>query len=132
MKEKVKPALGLIPPESAGQESPAVRRECVGNRFAMAMPSNRATDPPIYLFPPLYRDKLPLVKTIRSFFNNAEAEFAQSLLASVGIEALLAEENANVLGPGYADTEVDGKTLAEMADALANYQQQKPYRDLKK
>jgi len=39
------------------------------------------------------------VKTIRRFFNNAEAEFARSLLVSVGIGAVLSEENAaNTLG----------------------------------
>jgi len=42
------------------------------------------------------------VKTIRQFFNNAEAEFARSLLTSVGIEAVLADGNANTLGPGFA------------------------------
>jgi tetratricopeptide (TPR) repeat protein len=42
------------------------------------------------------------MKTIRRFFNNAEAEFARSLLVSVGIGAVLAEASANTLGPGYA------------------------------
>jgi tetratricopeptide (TPR) repeat protein len=42
------------------------------------------------------------VKTIRRFFNNAEAEFARLLLVSAGIETVLPEENANTLGPGFA------------------------------
>ncbi len=42
------------------------------------------------------------MKTIRSYFNNTEAEFARLLLVSAGIEAVLAEENANTLGPGFA------------------------------
>lgn len=45
---------------------------------------------------------LDVVETIRRYFNNAEAEFARSLLVSVGIGAVLAEENANTLGPGFA------------------------------
>ena len=42
------------------------------------------------------------MKTIRRYFNDAEGEFAKSLLVSVGIKAVLAEEVANSLGPGYA------------------------------
>ena len=42
------------------------------------------------------------MKTIRRYFNTADAVFAQSLLASVGIKAVLAEEIANTLGPGYS------------------------------
>ena len=42
------------------------------------------------------------MKTIRTFSNDAEAEFAQSLLVSVGIAAVLIDENVNALGPGFA------------------------------
>lgn len=42
------------------------------------------------------------MKTIRRYFNNGEAAFAQSLLVSAGIGAALAEENANILGPQFS------------------------------
>lgn len=45
---------------------------------------------------------MEVVKTICRFFNNADADLARSLLVSIGIEAVLAEDNANTLGPGFA------------------------------
>lgn len=63
------------------------------------------------------------MKTIRRFFNNAEAEFARTLLVSVGIEAMLAEENANTLGPGYAPggvrLQVPDESVARALEILA-------------
>jgi len=63
------------------------------------------------------------VKTIRRYFNNADAEFARSLLVSVGIEATLAEENANVMSPGLAPGGVRLQVAdenAERATAILN------------
>lgn len=42
------------------------------------------------------------VKTVRRYFNNGEAALARTLLQSAGISAVLSDENANFLVPGYS------------------------------